>query len=265
METIHILGYFGALALGLILGLLGSGGSLVAVPIFTYLFHISPITTTAYSLFVVGTSASIGVMRNCSKGLVDLRIALVFAIPAFITVYAVRKFLVPIIPEELFSIGQYVLTKNMAIMVFFALLMLFAAITMLRKKKLEVVENQRPLLNYPLVILEGIVVGTLTGIVGIGGGFLIIPVLVLSLKLPMKKAIATSLVIIALKSLIGFTGDLGQMEINWAFLLSFTVLSIFGILLGIYISSFVEGEKLKKSFAWLVLLMAVGIFYKELF
>ncbi len=265
METIQIFGYIGALVLGVILGLMGSGGSLMAVPIFAYLFHISPITTTAYSLFVVGTSASVGAFQNFKRGLVDYRIALVLGIPAFITVYMVRKFLVPLIPQELFTIQNFVLKRDMAIMVLFAILMLCASISMIKKKDLKVDGTKSVKYNYPIIVLEGILVGALTGIVGIGGGFLIIPVLVLWVKLSMKKAVATSLFIISLKSLIGFTGDLGNLEVNWSFLLSFTAVSIVGIGLGLYLSSFIEGENLKKTFGWLVLIVAMGIFYKELF
>jgi uncharacterized membrane protein YfcA len=176
-----------------------------------------------------------------------------------------RKFLVPLIPQEIFTIADFVLTRDMAIMVSFAVLMLCASISMIQKKDLKIDGHAPARYNYPIIVLEGILVGILTGIVGIGGGFLIIPVLVLWVKLPMKKAVATSLFIIALKSLIGFTGDLGNLEINWSFLLSFTMVSVMGIFLGIYLSSFIEGEKLKKSFGWLVLVMAIGIFYKELF
>jgi len=265
MEAIQILGYFGALVIGLVLGLMGSGGSIMAVPIFAYMFQISPITTTAYSLFVVGTSSSVGVLKNFKKGLIDFRIALVFAIPAFVAVYIVRKFVVPIIPEELISVGNFVLTKNMGVMLLFALLMLIASISMLRKKEPSIEENEQARYNYPMMVSGGVVIGVLTGIVGIGGGFLIIPVLVLLVKLPMKKAVATSLFIIALKSLIGFTGDLGNLDINWSFLLVFTLISITGIFLGVFLSSFIKSEKLKRSFGWFVLVMAIGIFCKEVF
>lgn len=265
METVQIFGYFGALAIGLILGLMGSGGSLMAVPVLTYLFHISPVTTTAYSLFVVGTSASVGVLRNFNKGLIDLKVALIFAVPAFIAVYMARKFVVPVIPEELWSTERFILTRDMGIMVFFAVLMAVASISMIRKKGVSTEGNGPARYNYPLIVFEGIVIGSLTGIVGIGGGFLIIPALVLCVKLPMKKAVATSLLIIALKSLIGFTGDLGHLEINWSFLIRFTLISILGIFMGMYLSSFVKGDRLKRTFGWFVLMVAIGIFYKELF
>ncbi|WP_373517937.1 sulfite exporter TauE/SafE family protein [Pricia sp.] len=265
METLQIFGYLGALAIGLILGLMGSGGSLMAVPILTYLFHISPVTTTAYSLFVVGTSASVGALRNFNKGLIDLRVALIFAVPAFIAVYMARKFVVPVIPEELWSTERFILSRDMGIMIFFALLMAAASIGMIRKKRLLTEGDASVRYNYPLIVFEGIVIGMLTGIVGIGGGFLIIPALVLCVKLPMKKAVATSLLIIALKSLIGFTGDLGHLEINWSFLIPFTLISILGIFMGMYLSSFVKGDSLKKTFGWFVLMVAISILYTELF
>ena len=265
METIHIFGYLGALMVGLVLGLMGSGGSLIAIPIFTYLFHISPITTTAYSLFVVGTSATIGALRNWKKGLVDFKIAFVFAIPAFIAVYVVRKYILPIIPIEIITIKEFVVTKDMAIMVFLAVIMLLSSLSMLRKRKLLHDHNPLKRYNYPLIILQGILIGLFTGVVGIGGGFLIIPTLVLLVKLPMKKAVATSLFIIALKSLIGFIGDVGNLEINWDFLIGFTIVSTLGIFMGIYLSSFIKGEKLKIYFGWMLLILSIGIFYKEVF
>ncbi|WP_273276855.1 sulfite exporter TauE/SafE family protein [Maribacter polysiphoniae] len=265
METIEIFGYLGALLVGLVLGLMGSGGSLIAIPIFTYLFHISPITTTAYSLFVVGTSSTIGALRNWEKGLVDFKIAIVFAIPAFIAVYIVRKYILPIIPMEIVTIYDVAVTKDMAIMVFLALIMLLCSLSMIRTKKSLLDHKRLNRYNYPLIVLQGILIGLFTGVVGIGGGFLIIPTLVLLVKLPMKKAVATSLFIIALKSLIGFLGDLGNLEINWDFLLRFTAISTLGIFLGIYFSSFIKGEKLKSYFGWLLLILSLGIFYKEVF
>lgn len=264
MEIFQILGYFGAFAIGLVLGLMGSGGSIMAVPIFAYLFHISPITTTAYSLFVVGTSASIGVLKNFNKGLIDFKIAFIFAIPAFISVYVIRKFVIPIIPEILISIGSFVVTKNMGIMFLFALLMLIASISMLQMKSQSFKKSKIVRYNYPIMICAGVLIGILSGIVGIGGGFLIIPTLVLLVKLPMKKAVATCLFIIALKSLIGFTGDIGNQEINWSFLLVFTLIAILGIFFGVYLSTLFKSEKLKRSFGWFVLIMAIGIFCKEI-
>jgi len=265
MELIEIFGYIGAVIVGMILGLMGGGGSIIAVPILTYLFHISPITTTAYSLFVVGTSASIGTLNNWKKGLIDYKVALVFAIPAFLAVYVVRKYVMPLIPLELITINDFVITRDMAIMVFFAVIMVCSAISMIKKKTYMAIGHQSHHDNYLLIICSGISIGLLTGVIGIGGGFLIIPALVLLLNIPMKKAVATTLFIIAIKSLVGFLGDLGTTEINWGFLLVFTALSTIGIFFGLYLSSYIKGIKLKKSFGWMILLVAFGILYKELF
>ncbi|MDX1773512.1 sulfite exporter TauE/SafE family protein [Oceanihabitans sediminis] len=264
MELQQILGYLGALLIGVVLGLIGGGGSILTVPILVYLMFVNPVTATAYSLFVVGISALVGAIRNIQKGLVDFRTAIVFAVPAFIAVYITRKFIVPAIPEELFSIGNFLVTKNIAIMLFFAIVMLIASISMIKNNRKDSCEETIIQYNYPLIVIEGFVVGILTGIVGAGGGFLIIPALVLLAKLPMKKAVATSLLIIAIKSLIGFIGDVENLDIDWIFLLSFTSISVVGIFLGIYLNKFIEGKKLKKGFGWFVLIMAIYIILKEL-
>ncbi len=264
MEFTEVLGYLCALLIGVVLGLIGGGGSILTVPVFVYLISINPITATAYSLFVVGVSALVGALRNMQKGLVDFRTAIVFSIPAFIAVYAARKYILPAIPAELFSVGDFLVTKNTGIMVFFALIMLVASYSMIRERKNGNGEEPKVTYNYPLIILEGILIGIITGLVGAGGGFLIIPALVLLAKLPMKKAVATSLLIIATKSLIGFLGDVQTMAINWAFLLSFTTLSVIGIFIGVWLNKFIDGNKLKKAFGWFVLVMGVYIIYMEI-
>ncbi|WP_282043477.1 sulfite exporter TauE/SafE family protein [Winogradskyella flava] len=264
MDINQIFGYLGALLIGIVLGLIGGGGSILTVPILVYLLFVNPVTATAYSLFVVGVSSLVGAIRNIQKGLVDFKTAIVFAVPAFIAVYIARKYLVPAIPETVFTAGDFSITKNIAIMLFFAIVMLVASISMIRNKRADSPEETVITYNYPLIIIEGLLVGIITGIVGAGGGFLIIPALVLLAKLPMKKAVATSLLIIAIKSLIGFIGDVENLEIDWSFLLLFTSISIIGIFLGIYLSNFIEGKKLKKGFGWFVLVMGVYIIFKEL-
>lgn len=264
MELIEILGYVGALLIGLVLGLIGGGGSILTVPILVYALTLNPVIATAYSLFVVGTTSLVGAIKNISKGMVDFKTAIIFAIPAFIAVYLTRAYLIPAIPEELFEIGGFMVTKNLAIMLFFAFIMLLASVSMIRNKRDESEEDSVITYNYPLIIVEGLVVGTITGIVGAGGGFLIIPALVLLAKLPMKKAVATSLFIIAIKSLIGFLGDVQNLEIDWTFLLSFTAISVVGIFIGIWLNKFIDGKKLKKGFGWFVLAMGIYIIYKEL-
>ena len=263
MDTLNIYGLIGALVIGVVLGLTGGGGSILTVPILVYLLSINPVTATAYSLFVVGTTSLFGTIRNAQKGMIEYRIAIVFAIPAFIAVYLTRKLIIPAIPDTIFTLNEFVFTKDLSIMIFFAIIMLLAAISMIKERK-EVALKEEVNFNYTLIIIEGFVVGALTGLVGAGGGFLIIPALVLFANLPMKKAVATSLMIIAAKSLIGFLGDIGNIPIDWEFLLIFTTLSIIGIIIGMYLNSFIDGKKLKKGFGWLVLFIAIYIIIKEL-
>ena len=260
----EILGYLSAVLIGVSLGLIGGGGSILTVPVLVYFLSVSPVLSTSYSLFVVGVSALVGALRNIPKGLVDFRTGIVFAVPAFIAVYVARKYILPAIPESLFFIGDFEVTKDIAIMMFFAILMMIAAFSMIRKRSDKNVSSETVQFNYPLVIIEGLAVGLVTGIVGAGGGFLIIPALVLLAKLPMKQAVATSLLIIAAKSLIGFIGDIETMEIAWSFLLPFTALSVVGIFVGVWLQKFINGNRLKTGFGWFVLLMGVYIFVKEM-
>ncbi|MCP9748860.1 sulfite exporter TauE/SafE family protein [Lacihabitans sp. CS3-21] len=266
MNSVEIIGFGASIMIGISLGLIGGGGSILTLPVMVYLLHISPVISTAYSLFVVGTTSLVGSFSFMRKGLVNYQAALVFAIPSFTTVFLTRRFLVPAIPDPFLSLPGFEVSKNVGIMVFFALIMLAASYSMIKSNK-EKKENPNAELkfNYLMIALEGGLVGVLTGIVGAGGGFLIIPALVLFARLPMKMAVGTSLLIIAAKSLIGFLGDLSNLSVDWAFLLPFTALSILGIFAGSYISKFIPGEKLKKAFGWFVLVMGIYIITKEVF
>ena len=259
----EIFGFFGALLIGLILGLIGGGGSILTVPIFVYVLGVSPVLATSYSLFVVGFTAMVGAVRNYQSNMVDIKTGIIFAIPAFIGVFFARKFILPEIPNQLISVNSFLLTKDIAIMIFFALIMFVAAFFMI-KDRTETNSNEAIKYNVPLLIIDGLIIGVLTGLVGAGGGFLIIPALVFFAKLPMKKAVATSLMIIAIKSLIGFTGDLGQLQIDWMFLLSFTAISVTGIFIGIYFNQFVKEKQLKKGFGFFIIIMSLTIIIKEL-
>lgn len=266
MSNIEIFGFSASMLIGVSLGLIGGGGSILTLPVLVYLLGFSPVLSTAYSLFIVGTTSLVGSVNYMRKGLVNYNAALIFAIPSFIAVFLTRKYLVPAIPDSLFSIAGFEVTKSIGIMLFFALIMLAASFSMIAdKQKNDEPANGNLKFNYPLIAIEGAVVGILTGLVGAGGGFLIIPALVLLARLPMKMAVGTSLLIIAAKSLIGFAGDLSNISINWTFLLEFTALSIIGIFLGTYISKFIPGEKLKKSFGWFVLVMGIYIIIKEIY
>jgi uncharacterized protein len=262
----EFVGYAAAVLMGLSLGLIGGGGSILTVPILVYLFRVEPVLATAYSLFVVGLTSVVGSFSHFRTGNIEIKTALIFGVPSIAGVYAVRKFLVPSIPDPFFVLGDFVVSKAFFILALFALLMLAASYTMIKKTKPKPEKAVAKNPKYWLIIIEGIVVGGLTGIVGAGGGFLIIPALVLLAGLPMKQAVGTSLMIIAMKSLLGFTGDLGAgTEIDYVFMLKFSAFAIVGILLGSYLCKFVSNEKLKPAFGWFVMVMGIYILTKEIF
>lgn len=263
----EIIGYLASILIGISLGLIGGGGSILTVPVLVYLFHVDPILATAYSLFIVGASSLVGVWPKYKQGFLNLKTAIVFGIPSIVSVFATRKYLVPAIPVEMGEIAGIMITKSLLMMVLFAVLMVAASYSMIRSQKTEVAiqEAAEQRFNYPMILLEGTIVGILTGLVGAGGGFLIIPALVMLSKLPMKQAVGTSLLIIAAKSLIGFTGDLSNQIMDWNLLLSITALAITGIFIGDRLSKKIDGNKLKKGFGWFVLLMGLYIITQQLF
>jgi len=261
----EIFGYLASLVIGVSLGLIGGGGSILTVPVLVYLFHVDPVSATAYSLFIVGATSLVGVVPKYRLGEVNFKTALIFGVPSIAAVFLTRSFLVPLIPQVLFSVGEFQLTKPLMMMLLFAVLMVFASVSMIRKPKNEN-SNQGPqVFKYPIIVLEGTVVGILTGLVGAGGGFLIIPALVILSKLPMKQAVGTSLLIIAAKSLIGFTGDLGKTTMDWPLLLIISGLAIVGIFIGSLLAKRIAADRLKKGFGWFVLVMGIYIIVKELF
>jgi uncharacterized membrane protein YfcA len=263
----QIIGFLLALLVGISLGLIGSGGSILTVPILVYVMGVEPKWATAYSLFIVGSTALVGGIQNAMQGKVNYITAIVFGIPSIAAVYGTRRWIMPLIPDTLFSIGGFTVTQNIGLMLLFAIFMGLASFSMIRsgaqKKEETVTEIQY---NYPVILIEGLLVGVITGLVGAGGGFLIIPALVLLARLPMQLAVGTSLLIIAAKSLIGFIGDLqGNHEMDWTLLIGFTVAASCGIFIGNYLTRFFSGAKLKIGFGWFVLIMGIYIMIRELF
>lgn len=262
----EIIGFLLATLVGVSLGLIGSGGSILAIPILVYVLGVNPVLATAYSLFIVGSTALIGGLLNLSQKNTDFKTVLIFGFPSVVTIYITRLWLVPFIPDHLFSIGSFEFTKSIGLMLLFAIVMIFASFSMIKSKTENEVEVENVSLKYNklMILIEGISVGLLTGLVGAGGGFLIIPSLVIFAKMPIKLAIGTSLFIIALNSLIGFIGDLqGSQIIDWKLLLIFTAFASAGIFIGTFLSKKISGAKLKKSFGWFVLVMAIYIILKE--
>lgn len=258
----EIAGYIASVLIGISLGLIGGGGSVLTLPVLVYLFGIDTITATTYSLFVVGASSLVGSVSYFKKGLINVNTATSFGIPSIMAVLLARHYLLPAIPEQLINVGSFILTRSIILMLLFAVLMLFAAYSMIRKETEEQPANQQSA-SKAWVMVQGFMVGIITGLIGAGGGFLIIPALVNLLKLPVKTAIGTSLIIIALNSLTGFGFSLGKNHINWSFLLTVTLIAMTGIFIGSYLSTKIDGKRLKPAFGWFVLVMGMYILLRE--
>ena len=265
-EIFHMefIGYFFALIIGLVMGIIGGGGSILGVPVFVYIFKIGAVTATALSLFVVGTTSLIGSFGYMKQKLVNFKTALLFGIPSILGVVFSRRLVVPNLPEIIFNKLGFVLTKDMFLLILFAILMLISSYKMINKINEEPLKKSNET-NYTLLISQGLLVGILTGLIGAGGGFLIVPALVMLLGMEIKQAIGTSLLIIAMNSLLGFFSAIDKVDINWQFLLIFTSLSVVGVFLGILISKKVNGKKLKPIFGWFILAMGIYIILKEIF
>ncbi len=257
----EIIGFILSILIGISLGLIGSGGSILTIPILVYVFHVSPSDATTYSLFVVGVSALAGSIKGAKLKLLDYKTALYFGLPSVISVFYIRKFIVPLLPKELLTISNFTLTTDLLIMLVFSILMILASFSMIQKRK--IIEKESTEVNHNSLLIKGVFVGVLTGFVGVGGGFLIIPALLFTAKLPMKNAVATSLIIIVFNSLIGFLGSITTTKIEWNFLLLFTVFAVIGIFIGMYLSKKIANEKLKPLFGWFVLLTGIYIIIKE--
>jgi uncharacterized protein len=254
-------GYIASALIGISLGLIGGGGSIITIPVLVYLFHIEPTLATAYSLFIVGTTSLVGGVRSAYNNTVKLKSAFQLAIPATIAVYITRHYVLPLVPDTLFIVNEFAVTRDAALMLFFAGIMIIASVRMIRNKQTAAGVAPK---HFVYVVFVGLVIGIVTGIIGAGGGFLIIPALVVLVGLPMKEAVGTSLIIIAISALSGFVGDFKLVrEINFPFLLMISFLAIVGVFLGIYLSRFIKGTSLKSGFGWFALAMAVFIIIKE--
>ncbi len=259
---IEYLGYFASIIVGLSLGLIGGGGSILTIPILVYLFDIDPETATSYSLFIVGITSLFGCVSHYKMGNLKIKSAVYFAVPSVFSILIIREVIFPKIAATLFSIASYQVSKSFLIMIVFSFLMIAAAIAMIRNKK--TIPNPTKT-NYTQLGIIGFLVGIVTGFLGAGGGFLIIPALLFFANLPMKQAVGTSLLIIFINSSIGFGGDLYiGTPINYSFLLIISGMAFIGMLIGIQLSKKIDGVKLKPIFGWFVLVMGIYIITKEI-
>ncbi len=256
-----VLGYILAVLMGLTLGLIGAGGSILTVPILVYLLGVKPTVATGYSLLVVGCAALAGAVRYWRRGLVNLRAAATFATPAMLMVLATRRYIVPSLPATI--VGA---PKDIGIMLMFAMLMMAAAMFMLRP--LKEAQPTAPVLNVSHVLkllLGSAGVGLLSGMVGAGGGFLIIPTLIALFALPVKEAVGTSLAIIAVNSLLGFRGDVAAgIELDWHLLAVFLSLTLLGMALGTTLSKKIQAKQLRRLFGYFVLTVGLAVLAEEI-
>ncbi len=258
---VEVFGYVASFCVGLILGLIGGGGSILSIPILVYLFTVEVIEATAYSLFIVGTTSLVGSIQKYKHSLVDFRVGLIFGLPSILSKFTTRKWIVPSIPDVLLQTESFVLTKRLFMLGIFSIMVIIAATSMIRN-------NNKPHTYHGKAKdvwlgVQGIFIGFLTGIAGLGGGFIIVPTLLFFAKIPFKKAVGTALFIIALNSLTGFLGDLSNLDVAWPFLLTITGIAITGIFIGNIYSQRVSGLQLKKSFGWFILVMGIAILIRE--
>jgi uncharacterized protein len=259
-----VIGYLLAILVGISIGLIGAGGSILTIPILVYLLGVeAAITAPAYSLFIVGCVSVIGVIIKQKNKEVNFKLAFLFGIPTIISIVLTRHFIIPAIPTHLFTIGTIEITNRILVMSIFAITMLLSAIFMIKNRpNIDPIKLNKK--NYVLNFSGGLSIGFLSGLVGAGGGFVIIPALIKSGNLSIKTAVGTSLAIIAMNSFFGFIGSVKSISINWGILIPFTLLAMIGIFIGHKLSSKINGSNLKKGFGWFVLLMGIFIIIKEI-
>ncbi len=261
--NIEIIGYIAAIFMGVSLGLVGGGGSILTVPILVYLFSVDPLIATSASLFIVGAAALLGGALSFRRGEVHLNTAIQFAVPSFAGVFLTKNILVPKIPNQILSIQNFNVTKPLLIMGIFAVLMLLASFAMIKGKK--PIEKNPSEKKWTSIAGQGFLVGGVTGLVGAGGGFLIVPALVNLVGLNMRSAIGTSLMIIAANSLFGFGLALhGGLNVDWKILGSILGVALVGLLVGSYYSKRVSEKKLKSGFGYFVLIMGGLILFDQI-
>ena len=258
----EILGYVLSICIGIILGLLGGGGSILSIPILVYFFNLDAVVASAYSLFIVGITSFVGAIPKYKDHLVSIRAGLLFGAPAVLATFSTRKWLIPAIPDVVIQTESFVITKRLLVLGTFAALMIIASISMISSRREKVSLEHQP--RVVLAIIEGSLIGFLTGLVGAGGGFLIIPALVFLTGLSFKTAVGTSLLVIAINSVSGFLGDVLNYSMDWSFLILVTSLATVGIFIGNRLTHAFTGPHLRRMFGWFVLITGLAILIKEI-
>lgn len=259
----EIYGYVAAVLVGIVLGLLGGGGAILTVPLLVYFFGITPVVASSYSLFLTSLTSLSGSVTYLLRKSIDFRLVAEFGLPSIMAVFVARSFLLPAIPDMV-SMGEHVhLTKDEIFMLFFSVFMILSSVRMIANNQETVTPADYKAPNSVVVILSGVAVGLVTGLLGAGGGFIIIPILVTLFGLSMQKAVGTSLMIISINSICGFCSGKGADVVDWPLLLTLTGMSILGIFLGVRISRYVSARSLKLVFAGFLLILAAWILWSK--
>ena len=246
--------WLAVLGMGIVLGALGGGGGILTVPILVGLFGMSAAEATGSSLLVVGLASSIGAVQGLVAKKVDWQAALLIAVPSTIGALTARLFLVPNIPDLVWGIS-----KDDLLLGTFAAVMVLVGIKMLWPSKAEQqVESSRV-----KIAVLGLAIGLISGVLGAGGGFLILPTLTLLLGVDLARAIPTSLLVITLQSLGGFVGELGR-PIQWSVLRGIVAVAIGGLVVGLLLREIAPKKALQTSFAVLVFAVAAWMMVKVL-
>ena len=247
------LGYALAALVGLSLGMLGGGGSILTVPIFVYVLGFDPKLAIAMSLPVVGGASLIGAMSHWKAGNVRLSTAAIFGVIAMAGAYAGAR------------LAAFVSARFQLVLL--AVVMIAAAVSMFRSARRDRLAEEPPAhrpMSLGLLVPVALSVGLLTGVVGIGGGFLIVPALVVLARVPMSQAVGTSLLVIAMNSLSGFAGYLGMVSLPWRFMLIFMAIAAVGILVGTRLVRYVSQSALKQGFSIFLILVGAFILFNNL-
>jgi uncharacterized protein len=256
----QVAGYFLSVFIGFSLGMIGGGGSILTIPVLVFFFNIDPVLATTYSLFIVGFTAIAGSVNHYRMHNIDYKTVFLFGIPSVIVLFIMRRWLLALIPLTIFHFGSLVLSKSLFIMIIFSVIMLIAGWSMIRKNSYAPSKEKQ---SFTRLIIQGCITGAITGFIGIGGGFIIVPSLVLFAGLPMKKAIGTSLTIITVNCLVGILGNPEvAASLNYFFLSVFAAFAIIGILAGTWLIRFIPDKKLKPVFGWIILAMSVVVFIR---
>ncbi len=258
------IGLFFSLLIGVVLGLVGGGGSILTVPLVNYFFGETMLIATTYSLFVVTFASGIGVIQRLNSKTIDFRKGLIFALPSMLTAFFIRGYVMPMFPVK-FPISGFMLSRDIVILVLLIIVMLYTAIRTLTSKRKHA-EGGEVVTPIWVILFFGVLTGILSGFIGAGGGFIIVPIL-LRMGLDMKRAVGTSMLIICIQSAVALMGDLFNQEIvqadfNWLLLASITVITVMGVFIGTYAQKYLSGNVLRKVFSFILIIVALGMISK---